>query len=189
MNRQVAAIIGLVLAISLALAGIAEAKAGPLSAELQAVRAAVAKYHSYNQALADGYDASGEPCVASPAGTMGIHAVNRSAIGPWVPDALQPSIMLYVPRADGSLRLVGVEYMTIALANTSAGPAPWFDPVNPPPGGFITPTPVLFGQPFDGPMPGHNPSMPWHYDLHAWVFAANPSGVFAPFNPALSCGS
>jgi hypothetical protein len=36
-------------------------------------------------------------------------------------------------------------------------------------------------------MPGHNPSMPWHYDQHVWLFETNPSGLFAPFNPALSC--
>jgi hypothetical protein len=47
--------------------------------------------------------------------------------------------------------------------------------------------PSLFGQPFDGPMPGHNPGMPVHYDLHVWLFAKNPSGFFAPFNPELNC--
>ena len=40
---------------------------------------------------------------------------------------------------------------------------------------------------FDGPMPGHNPSMPWHFDLHAWLWAENPAGTFAMFNPTLSC--
>ena len=47
--------------------------------------------------------------------------------------------------------------------------------------------PSLFGVTFDGPMPGHNPTMPIHYDLHVWLFADNPSGMFAPFNPTLSC--
>ncbi|HUG65708.1 MAG TPA: hypothetical protein VMK83_10860 [Gaiellaceae bacterium] len=47
--------------------------------------------------------------------------------------------------------------------------------------------PSLFGRAFDGPMPGHNPFMPVHYDLHVWVAEHNPSGVFALFNPALSC--
>ena len=36
-------------------------------------------------------------------------------------------------------------------------------------------------------MPGHNPQMPWHYDLHVWFWEDNPDGLFAPFNPALSC--
>jgi hypothetical protein len=44
-------------------------------------------------------------------------------------------------------------------------------------------TPTLFGQESDGPMPGHGPNEPEHYDLHAWVWHANPDGVFAEFNP------
>lgn len=45
----------------------------------------------------------------------------------------------------------------------------------------------MFGQPFDGPMPGHEPGMPVHYDLHVWVGRANPAGVFSPWNPKVSC--
>jgi hypothetical protein len=29
--------------------------------------------------------------------------------------------------------------------------------------------------------------MPIHYDLHVWVAQQNLSGLFAPFNPAISC--
>jgi len=47
--------------------------------------------------------------------------------------------------------------------------------------------PSLFGQEFDGPMAGHAPGMPVHYDLHVWFWHDNPNGLFAPFNPALSC--
>jgi hypothetical protein len=47
--------------------------------------------------------------------------------------------------------------------------------------------PVLFGRVFDGPMPGHAPGMPWHYDLHVWVWKHNPGGIFAQFNPTVSC--
>jgi hypothetical protein len=46
---------------------------------------------------------------------------------------------------------------------------------------------VLFGRPFDGPMLGHEPGMPPHYDLHVWVWQANPEGIFAPFNPNVTC--
>lgn len=165
-------------------AGVAMAKAGPLPAGLQAVRAAVSNYHSYDEAVAAGYSIGDAPCVSSPLGTMGYHAVNPSLLG--TIDPLRPAILLYLPRADGSLRLVAVEYFQVALANTATGPAPWFA-VTPPPDGFFNPAPSLFGQSFNGPMPGHNPSMPWHYDLHAWVIENNPAGTFAQFNPALSC--
>jgi hypothetical protein len=39
--------------------------------------------------------------------------------------------------------------------------------------------PVLFGEPFNG--------KPGEYTLHAWVWQANPAGVFEDFNPKLSC--
>jgi hypothetical protein len=29
--------------------------------------------------------------------------------------------------------------------------------------------------------------MPWHYDLHVWLWEDNPTGLFAMFNPAISC--
>lgn len=167
-----------------ATAGVALATAGPLPPDLQAVRSVVSNYHSYDQALAAGYSIGDEPCVASPAGTMGFHAVNPALLG--TIDPLNPPILLYVPREDGSLRLVAVEYFKVALANTANGPAPWFA-ATPPPLGFFNSAPSLFGQTFNGPMPGHNPSMPWHYDLHVWVIENNPAGTFAQFNPALSC--
>ena len=47
--------------------------------------------------------------------------------------------------------------------------------------------PAVLGQSFDGPMPGHSPVMPVHYDLHVWVYEANESGTFAQFNPSVSC--
>lgn len=36
-------------------------------------------------------------------------------------------------------------------------------------------------------MPEHAPDMGWHHDLHVWVAEENPSGVFAMFNPTISC--
>jgi len=162
------------------------AKSGPLGPGLREVRAAVARYHDYANAAFDGYSIAGEPCVASPAGTMGFHAVNPAILGSGEIDALRPGILLYVPRADGSLKLVAVEYFAVALANTESGPAPWFG-AEAPPLGFFNPAPSVLGQTFDGPMPGHNPQMPWHYDLHAWVVESNPSGIFSMFNPSISC--
>jgi len=47
--------------------------------------------------------------------------------------------------------------------------------------------PQLFGVPFDGPMRGHVEGMPMHYELHAWIWESNPNGVFASYNPNVSC--
>lgn len=155
-----------------AFAATASAGGGSLSRELQAVRAAVAKYHSYDQAVADGYSLAGEPCISSPAGGMGFHASNQTIIRSGVIDPLRPPILLYAPGSDGSLKLVGVEYFKPDADQDLA---------------TDNDRPSLFGQPFNGPMPGHNPSMPIHYDLHVWVVEANPNGVFEQFNPAVSC--
>ncbi len=145
---------------------------GPLSPELREVRSAVARYHSFKQAEADGYTVAGEPCVASPDGAMGIHAINPALLADDAIDPLQPEILLYVPTENGKLELVGVEYFKVD-ADQNRGTA--------------GDRPSLFGRAFEGPMPGHNPTMPIHYDLHVWVAEANPSGVFALGNPALSC--
>jgi len=145
---------------------------GPLPPELREVRAVVAKYHSFEQAERNGYTVAGEACVASPAGTMGIHAVNPALLGDPAIDPLQPEILLYVPRENGELRLVGAEYWKADADQSLATSGD---------------RPSLFGRGFDGPMPGHNPTMPVHYDLHVWVAEANPNGVFALFNPSLSC--
>ena len=176
----------LLAVLAATMGGIAMAKSGPLGPGLQEIRAAVASYHSYVEAAADGYSVAQEPCISSPAGAMGFHAVNQGLLASGTVDALRPPILLYVPRSDGSLKLVAVEYLAIALANTESGPAPWFG-TEAPPLGFFNPAPSVLGQTFDGPMPGHNPQMPWHYDLHVWVAEANPTGVFAAFNPAISC--
>jgi hypothetical protein len=167
---------GLVAVLATVGAVIAPATAGdgPLSPALQEVRAAMARYHSFEQAQRDGYTVEGEPCVAAPGlGTMGIHAVNPPLMADSAIDALRPEILLYVPKSNGQLELVGVEYFRRAADQT-----PPIDPSD---------KPSLFGVPFDGPMEEHAPGMGWHYDLHVWVAEANPSGVFAPFNPAISC--
>jgi hypothetical protein len=178
-----------VAAIPFAFAGVfAGSGAAAPTDELQSLKAATARYHSFEQAEQAGYSAEGEPCVSSPLGAMGIHAVNHALTGDLSVDPLRPEVLLYLPTGTGSLKLVGVEYFVVALANTDSGPRPWFGP-EPPPLGFANPAPTVFGQTFDGPMEGHNPEMPWHYDLHAWVWADNPAGVFAQFNPSLACPS
>lgn len=186
MHRRFLIGIPLLAILAAATGGVALARSGPIPADAQAIRAAVSPYHNYANAVAAGYSVGQEPCVSSPAGTMGIHALNVGILASGVNDPLRPPILLYVPRADGTLRLVGVEYWHIALANTANGPAPWFG-AEAPPLGFYNSAPSFLGQTFNGPMAGHNPQMPWHYDLHAWVIEHNPAGTFAQWNPSISC--
>jgi len=139
--------------------------AADVNKDLAKVRAATAKYHNVDAALADGYVAA-PVCVEVPGlGAMGYHYELPGSIDGIV-DPLRPEALLYVPSGNG-LRLVGVEYIVDA--------------------GAVAGAPTLFGQTFDGPMPGHHPGQPTHYDLHVWLWSKNPSGMFSQFNPKLTC--
>ncbi len=139
--------------------------------ELARVQLATARYFSVARAERDGYQPI-TGCIASPGvGAMGIHYANARLMNDGVVDPERPDILLYMPEGRG-LRLVGVEYW-VADADqdlTTSGDRP-----------------AAFGQPFNGPMAGHVPGMPVHFDLHVWVWKTNPAGVFASYNPALRC--
>jgi hypothetical protein len=143
------------------------ASATAYSQDLKAVRVATARFHSPEQAQRAGYLASPECVAAGPLGAMGFHYENPALMADPAVDAAKPEILLYAPGADGELELVAVEY----FRNASDGGM----------------APSLYGQTFDGPMPGHHPGMGTHYDLHVWVWQDNPSGTFAQFNPDVSC--
>jgi hypothetical protein len=145
--------------------------------DLAEVRRATAKYHDIDVAIADGYipDVACEP-------EMGIHYFNPELFGA-PPDPLRPLGLLYEPTKNGRLRLVGVEYFMPVFVNDE----PWFYPETVPPPEPHSPAPVLFGKTFDGPMAGHSPDMPWHYDLHVWIWKHNPKGMFTAFNPTVRC--
>lgn len=143
------------------------------------------RYHDVSVAQAAGY-VPVSPCIEAPGlGAMGIHYLNPGLASDTVIDPRKPEILLYAPVGD-RFRLVGVEYWSIALANTATGPAPWFGAAAPP-DGFLNPPPSVIGIQFEGPMEGHDPTMPWHYDRHVWAWSFNPAGIFQQFNPRLSC--
>lgn len=170
---------------------LASSSLGPTVAKgLASLRHATAAFHDVNVAIAAGYaNPTGMPCVASQAGTMGIHSVRGASLDQVVvPNA--PEVMLYLPTKGAGFRLVGVEYLVPALVrNTITGAvSPWFAET---PWGadyvLITPRPSIFGEAFEGPMAGHEPGMPWHYDKHVWAWDTNPSGMFSQWNPSISC--
>lgn len=138
--------------------------------QLAKVRLATAGYHWVGRAEAAGY-ASTVECVASPAGGMGVHYMNSALAADPAVVATKPELLLYEPTRHGP-RLVGVEYLKVDADQDLSTDED---------------RPSLFGVPFDGPMPGHGPGQPVHYDLHVWLWKHNPSGMFAPFNPRVSC--
>jgi hypothetical protein len=133
------------------------------------IRQVTAKYHDINVALADGYVPASE-CTESPDGAMGVHYMKPSLLGQPI-DLRHPAILLYLPTEDGP-ELLGVEYFKADADQNLATDGD---------------RPTLLGETFDGPMLGHNPMMPIHYDLHVWTWKHNPSGMFAQWNPTVSC--
>jgi hypothetical protein len=82
-----------------------------VGAELAQVRAATARYHDIEVALAEGFVLPpGGHCVGGPEGAMGYHYVHLGRIGQLEPTL--PQALLYFPGPNGRLRLVGVEYLS-----------------------------------------------------------------------------
>jgi hypothetical protein len=123
-----------------------------LRGQIEAVKHATAPYHDIEKAEADGYRLASE-CTPG----MGFHYARAIATNQEELDITQPNILVYAPRPDGSLRLVGVEYGSESVAE-------------------------LFGHPFDPPTTG----VPF-YSLHAWIWGTNPDGLFTPENPNVTC--
>jgi hypothetical protein len=166
-----------------ALAGAAFAATGTtdpqILRDLAKVRQVTAKYHDVNAALTDGFIRTPEAeCVLDPQlGGMGIHFINPARLMDPAVNILEPEILLYVESGNG-LKLLGVEYwFSIGAPGSELKDVPQPYP----------PSPIIFGRPLDGPMEKHEPDQPPHYDLHVWLWQANPSGIFAPFNPNVSC--
>ena len=168
----------------------AVAASAPAAAEhpdLMLARQASARFQDLKVALAAGYEAEGG-CVALPgAGAMGIHYVHKGRMGLELRDGrihgtdraldpTQPELLIYEPQADGTQRLVAIEFYASQEA--------WGD----------APRPKLFGVEFD--IMADDPSTPEvdeghmftpHYDLHVWIWRENPKGTFAQWNPAVTC--
>lgn len=150
--------------------GTASGSTDPLGRHVAELRRAIAPYEDVQRALADGFVPT-ELCVESPAGGMGFHYVNPDRARQPL-DPSKPSILVYTPDKDGSLKLGAAEFFVPDADQDLTTDED---------------RPFLWGRPFDGPMPGHEPGMPAHYDLHVWTHVANPDGVLAAWNPRVRC--
>jgi hypothetical protein len=177
MTRKLIVVVAAAL-VATVTAGSAAAAPSKQSRQLRNVKAALDKYRSVAVAEADGYAAAG-PCEMTPVakeatwwgGAMGVHYVNNALLGKPI-DPMKPPILTYLPQPNGRMRLLAAEYFKPDADQklTTDGDRP-----------------SIFGQPFNGPMKGHAPGMPIHYDLHVWLWVHNPSGTFAPWNPNVGC--
>jgi hypothetical protein len=192
---------GAKLSLALILAAIARpAAALPPDAEpsLETVYAAAERFKDVKVALAEGYVAPpGAACedathMGKPAklGAMGVHYFRPDLLGITAPpnprvngdgvhtDFRKPAILIYEPQADGSLQLVAVENLVFEKAWKAAGHTrpPTFQGVSYQRMADDPATPVDEAHAFEP-----------HYDLHVWLFRENPNGVFAQFNPNVTC--
>ena len=140
------------------------------------VRAATAAFHDISVAVAAGWsidlhDVNGIDCIDNPAGGMGVHFVNGSLVGDGVIDVRTPEAVIYQPGPGGSMKLVAVEYVVIA--------ADW--------DAHHKHAPRLFGQTFELVPAGNRYGLPDFYELHAWIWKHNPAGMFADWNPNVTC--
>ncbi len=175
-----------------------QAAAAPSEAPVDATIAAIAeRYATTEAAMADGFmrDPTGA-CVTAemvglPAtdGAMGVHYLHPARLG-LIPESMpvdgtdgvidfaEPEVLVYEPQADGTERLVAVEYLVFQDAWAAAG---------------NTAPPSLMGEEFvsmiDDPATEMDEShgLAAHYELHAWVPRDNPTGLFAEFNPNVTC--
>jgi len=126
------------------------------------VRAANSRFENVAMATAEGY--APIPCASGiTGGAMGIHYVNAAYLKDDAVDLAKPEAVMYEPMADGTQKLVAVEYIT------SKGPA------------------SLEGQLFNFNSAPNRYGLGAFYELHVWAWKKNPTGTFADMNPDVSC--
>ena len=205
-TRRTFAVAGIVaLSLSAAVAAgipasISRAKTVPDEPTLDEVRHGTQRFRDVAVAIAEGYirdpmnlcdtaEMMGRPASQ---GAMGIHFFRPDLLGITAPpsprvngngthtDFRKPSILIYEPQADGSLQLVAVENLVFAAAWRAAGHTE--------PPSFHG---VRWDSMIDDPATALDEAHMFepHFDRHVWIYRENPNGVFAQFNPAVSCAS
>lgn len=137
-----------------------------IRAQLDALRLSVMPFFNYDVAVSAGWDTILGECVESPMGGMGYHVHNMDQLANGHLNLLRPEVVLYTPTEDGSMQFGGVEYII---------PGELWDSEEPPE--FLGRQ--LHFNPHVGPF--------GIWALHVWVGTHNPEGIFADFNPDVSC--
>ncbi len=150
-----------------ALAGPPARGGGPVAQ----VRAATTAYRDVDRAVGAGY-VQFFGCVHEPlAGSMGIHFVRPDLAADAVVDAQRPEALMYEQRPNGTLALVGLEYVVFKQAWDAANAHP----------------PELFGHHFHLVAAPNRYGLPAFYALHAWAWKSNPKGFTEDWNPRVLC--
>jgi hypothetical protein len=162
------------------------------------VRRATERFRDVKVALAEGYirdpfdlcdtaEMMGRPPSL---GAMGVHYVRPDLLGITEPpsprvdgaglhtDFLTPGILIYEPQRDGSQELVAVENLVFARSWRAAGHSS-------PPSFHGVPYDTMIDDAATKADEAH--MFEPHFDRHVWIYRDNPNGVFAPFNPSVTC--
>lgn len=132
------------------------------------LRAATARFHDIDAARDAQYTVALTGCYVDEIegrGGMGYHWGKGSIIDATV-NELEPEALLYEPQKNGRPKLVGVEYIVPFTAVSSESPAP-----------------RAFGVEFKRNFVFNV------WALHVWVWKHNPSGLFADWNPDVTCAN
>ena len=130
--------------------------------DIMTIRNATAKFKSTEAAEAAGYKLATGCVEHQPAGAMGYHFNNEGLFDATL-DLEHPEVLVYEKRPDGTFQLNGVEFYVPTSAWKSAEP------------------PRIMGQNLQT-APGLG-----FWFLHVWVWKADPSGLFAMWNPDVKC--
>ena len=134
-----------------------------LGEKLADLRRAIVHYHDFATAQREGYSVQVTGCMQDATrGGMGYHYAKADLIDGAVIEA-RPEVLLYEPAGEGRMKLVGVEFIIPFAAWSAAEP------------------PALYGQTF-----ARNETFQV-WALHVWTWRENPAGVFADWNPKVSC--
>jgi hypothetical protein len=146
-------------------AAMADAPTPEERAAIDQIIATTEPFKDIEAARAAGYTEQTPPgCMAEPAGAgaQGVHFLKPSLADAQL-EPLTPELLMYEPQADGSMALVGVDYMVPFDQWQSADP------------------PTILGRPL---MRNETLGV---WALHIWAFRDNPTGMFAAWNPSVSC--
>jgi hypothetical protein len=141
------------------------------SAFVKIVRASTERFRDPAVALAEGYVPQFGCVSGSHEGAMGVHFVNFPLVADGVFDATRPELLVYEPLPNGRLRLVAADYLMLAATWDAANQA----------------APQLMGQLFHYFESPNRFALPAFYTLHVWAWKENPQGMFANWNPNVSC--
>jgi hypothetical protein len=139
--------------------------------EIVQIRIATARYHRVEVAEADGF-VQFYGCIQSlPDGAMGVHYVHPDRFDGQL-NLLEPEVLVYAIEPNGEQKLAAVEYIIPAA----------FWPGDAPP-------PEFLGQElrYKTTMGPHE--LDPYYEVHVWAWRHNPNGLFADWNPKVTCSN